>query len=59
MSKTLVLTEDEFQSLFDVVKEHVEFCETEGDNLNELKINDVLNKLRAEFHTKEEAVTNV
>jgi len=56
MPKTLNLTEEEFESLLDVVQEHVYFCKTEGDDIKELKINDVLNKLK-ELNRKEEAVT--
>ena len=45
MTKLLILTEDEFESLHDVVEDTINSIDTEGVDLQEYKINGVFNKL--------------
>ena len=45
MTKLLKLTEDEFEVLHAVVADTIEFLETEEDDLQNYKINEIFNKL--------------
>ena len=45
MTKLLKLTEDEFEVLYAVVADTIEFLETEEDDFQDYKINEVFNKL--------------
>ena len=45
MTKLLELTKDEFQVLHAVVADTIEWLETEGEDLQDYKINEIFNKL--------------
>tara|TARA_B100000131_G_scaffold319247_1_gene364756 strand:- start:44 stop:199 length:156 start_codon:yes stop_codon:yes gene_type:complete len=50
MTKLLELTEDQFQALYAVVADTIEFLKTEEDDFQDYKINEVFNKLNRLNH---------